>query len=93
MTIKYNYYQVQSYEHGYKVKKKINNKRWKVVSYHQNLESACTSLLNIRILTETINDIIDCTKEAEARLSTARLILHINEIAEDIRRGLSDGKN
>lgn len=93
MILKFNVYQIHSYEHGYKVKKRINKKRWKVVSYHQSLESACMNLLNIRILTETINDIIDCTKEAEARLSTARLLLHINDIADEIKKGINDGKN
>ena len=93
MVIKYQNYEIHSYEQGYKVKRKINKDRWKVISFHDSLDSACIRLLNTRILTETINDIIDCTKEAEARLSTARLILHINDIADEIMKGISDGKN
>ncbi len=77
-------YQIESYEHGYKVKKNISKNRWKVIGYYDSLQSANMGLFKYRVQTETVNDIIDCTKTAEARLSTARLVVKINAIAKEI---------
>lgn len=73
---------------GYVIKRR-RGARYRVESYHSTLACAARSLFEERVRTETMDDIINTINKASARVSTATLIAHIENIADEIEEGLS----
>lgn len=90
MQFEFNKYKIVAYQHGFMLRKKINKKRWKTLTYHTTLEQACLELFNTRMLNETSQYVIDTTKSAHARLSAARLVVKLHQIRDEILKGLNN---
>lgn len=87
MAIKWKNYLIKSYDYGYVAQKRVGN-QWKAIGYYRDLKQAVKDLFEHRVLTETANCIVDAQNTAAIRLQSAHILQRIEEIADDIGKGL-----
>lgn len=88
MTIQWQLWRIRSTEYGFQVERKINPTRWKTEFYYNTLAQACKGLLEYRIHAETADIVINAMNTASARISTAKLVKKIDDIAKEVLEGI-----
>ena len=89
MSIEWKQHLIKSYEYGYVVQRKVG-RQWKAVGYYSNLKHAVNGLFEHRVLTETADCIVDATSAAAIRLQSAHILQRIDDIANEIAKGLNN---